>query len=192
MSGFFRIDPGLAERAGASARANGVDLDEVSKRQLANQFHAVMIVESLKALEAEFGDAIWPIVNQRMYEIGKQVGAEIYAMMGFDTEDARGLTKGVDVINACLDIVGEEVSRSKTEVVRHEKECHLSSTLHALDGHHYCGMYQQIYRGSIHAGSASDTAGCNNLSCTKSRGDGYCEIKTWIGRDDEAVPAHRP
>lgn len=189
---FFKIDPEQSAKAQAAAAANGVELPEVMKRQLANQFHMLMIVKGFAALADHFGPEVWPVANQAMYDLGHQIGPELYAMLGVSTDDARGLTRSVDVINACLDIVGEEVVFTEAEVVRREHSCLMSSTLKALDGHHYCGMYQMTFRGALHAVTPGGKGGCNNLSCTRSRGDAYCELKVWTNKDETKIPAGRP
>lgn len=187
----LRIDPEMAARSDAAAKRLGIDLPEFAKRQMANQMHAMMIVRTLNALADRFGDEVWKITNEVNYRLGEDLSEDFCAFIDADPEDARSLTRIIDVANTFLDIVGSEAKREQGEVVRHEHACFLSPMLHANDGHHYCGLYQTLYRGVLNR--ANPEAGCNNLSVTRSRGNGHCEIITMVGKDDSPkIPDFKP
>ena len=185
----LRLDPELAEKAGAAGKAVNVDLPEFAKRQIPNQVHVLMIVRTLKALADRFGDEVWKVCNESMYQLGREIGPEMKTLLAVDVNDARSLTRLVDATNVCLDIVGEEVVFTEKEVIRHEKECLLGPMMHAQDGHHYCMLFQTMYRGVLN--ELSKEAGCNNMYCSMSHGDDHCEVKTWVGKDDPRIPPGR-
>jgi hypothetical protein len=178
----LKMDQDISARADGRGRAAGIQLPDFARRQIANQLHALVVGRTLNALARRFGDEVWHITEEECYSLGREMAAQIGELLELDVSDARSLTRVVDLCNACLDIVGDEVVREKDEVVRHERECLLSKGLCEQRASHYCAsVFQPMYRGVLHGLNAQ--AGCNDMTCMMSKGDDHCEVVTWIGRD---------
>ena len=178
------IDPEAMQKAEMAAKEVGVELPEFARRQMANQLHALLIGRTLNALAERFGDQVWDIAEQANHQLGFELAPQLAALLGLDPDDARSLTRIVDVCNLVLDIQGEEVVQERNEVVRHERSCLLSGLLAENGCHRYCeSVFQPMYRGTLQA--LNPDAGCNDMTCMQSKGDDHCEVITWIGRDHE-------
>ncbi|TET95891.1 MAG: hypothetical protein E3J29_06140 [Dehalococcoidia bacterium] len=175
----LNVSQELATKAAAAAKDKGIDLPEWMKRQLANQVHVELLGQMSLALAERFGDEVWEICERVSTDIGRELAPAVRALLDLDPDDARSLTKAVDLTNLMLDISGEEVVFERGQVVRHERDCLLSKRLVEIGCPQYCsGMFQPMYRGLLKTLNAK--ADANDPPFLKSKGDDYCEVITMV------------
>ena len=162
--------------------ARGLPLPEALKRQLANQIHAEMIARLMRVVVTKRSLNMQQAL-QSQYELGEEIAAQTADFLSVNPDDARSLSSIIDFLHNLLGIHGKvEITASESEVTCHWTKCPLSAQLRESpdgSGPYYCHLYQEMYKGVIHA--INPKAEANTLTTTQSMGKEFCELKTQIG-----------
>ncbi|MBC2716102.1 MAG: hypothetical protein HF978_12415 [Desulfobacteraceae bacterium] len=152
----------------------------IMKRQLANEIHTEMIVRLMDSTINE-GSLTLDRALQIHYELGKELGNQVNDFLSVNPKSATDLSRIIDFLHDLLNIKGKKVIiNSEKEAISHWTKCSLYKQLYSnKNGHYYCHLYQEIYKGVLF--SINPKAKANNLDKTRSQGCDYCELKTWIG-----------
>ena len=161
--------------------ARGLPLPEALKRHLANQIHAEMIARLMRVVVTQ-GSLDMQQALRSQYELGEEIAAQTADFLSINPNDARSLSRIIDFLHNLLGIHGKiEISASASEVTCHWTKCPLAAQLREspdASGPYYCHLYQEMYKGVLHA--INPNAGANTLTLTQSMGYEFCELKTQI------------
>lgn len=86
----------------------------------------IMLASIMRPLAEKFGDEVWEVAKQAMYQIGRRRAASLARLMKInDLKDARCLGRIMDIEDNNSGVKGEWIETGKKRAVKHEYECPL-------------------------------------------------------------------
>jgi len=126
----------------------------------------------MSTLAARYGDEMWEVAGETMYDIGYQRGAEFAETMKIDPTDARSVGHIFDLEDSTVGVKGEWVETGKKRAVKREFYCPFGTTL-ALCPEICTRLFSAVERGTFDAIGAK----VKDFRIAKliPKGDPYCE-----------------
>jgi len=86
----------------------------------------IMLASIVQPLADKFGDEVWEVAKQAMYQVGRRRAASLARLMKInDLKDARCLGRIMDIEDNNSGVKGEWVETGKRKAVKREYECPL-------------------------------------------------------------------
>jgi len=86
----------------------------------------VMLASIMRPLAEKFGDEVWEMAKQAMYQVGRRRAASLARLMKInDPKDARCLGRIMDIEDNNSGVKGEWIETGKKRAVKREYECPL-------------------------------------------------------------------
>lgn len=86
----------------------------------------IMLGSIMRPLAEKFGDEVWEVAKQAMYQVGRRRAASLARLMKInDLKDARCLGRIMDIEDNNSGVKGEWIETGKKKAVKREYECPL-------------------------------------------------------------------
>jgi len=86
----------------------------------------IMLASIMRPLAEKFGDEVWEVAKQAMYQVGRRRAASLARLMKInDLKDARCLGRIMDIEDNNSSVKGEWIETGKKKAVKREYECPL-------------------------------------------------------------------
>ncbi len=145
-------------------------VDEVVAQARADMFGLMAVV--LSALVEKYGDEIWEVAHETMYNIGFERGQEFSETMKIDPHDARSVGRIFDLEDTGIGIKGEWVETGSKRVVKREFYCPLGE-MSAVCPEICTRLFDSVEQGTL---DAIGVKGRLSYPKLMSKGDPYCEV----------------
>lgn len=145
---------------------------EEAVAQARNDMFGLMAI-ILSSLAAKYGDEVWDVASQTMYDIGYQRGPEFAQTMKIDPRDARSVGRIFDLEESGVGIKGEWVETGKKRAVKRDFYCPFAGVA-ALCPEVCTRLFDAVERGTMDAIGAR----VKDFHFAKllPKGDPYCEV----------------
>lgn len=135
----------------------------------------IFLANIMCPLAEKFGDEVWEIVKETMYEIGRQRAATMVRTMKIDDlEDARCIGRIMDLEDNNSGIRGEWVEFGKKRAVKHEYKCPLDAPCKKCPK--VCSVLLEALEQGTMDGLGIKLKNPILLTKTLPAGDPYCEV----------------
>lgn len=135
----------------------------------------IFLANIMCPLAEKFGDEVWEIVKETMYEIGRQRAATMVRTMKIDDlEDARCIGRIMDLEDNNSGIRGEWVEFGKKRAVKHEYKCPLDTPCKKCPK--VCSVLLEALEQGTMDGLGIKLKNPILLTKTLPAGDPYCEV----------------